>query len=41
VIAFFTIPWTANQLMSIYRRLRVGIKYENALAENEIDEGKK
>ena len=41
VIAFFTIPWIANQLMSIYRRLRVGIKYENALAENELDEGKK
>jgi hypothetical protein len=40
VIAFFVLPWIANQFMSIYRRLRVGIKYENALAENELDEQK-
>lgn len=33
VLAFFVIPWMANQWMSIYRRLRVGIKHENALAE--------
>ena len=33
ILAFFTIPWLANQLMSIYRRLRVGIKHENLLAE--------
>ena len=33
VIAFFVMPWLANQLMSIYRRLRVDIKHENALAE--------
>ncbi len=33
ILAFFAIPWLANQLMSIYRRLRVGIKHENALAE--------
>ncbi|MGI9035757.1 MAG: hypothetical protein ACR2GD_06930 [Pyrinomonadaceae bacterium] len=33
ILAFFTIPWLANQMMSIYRRLRVGIKHENALAE--------
>ena len=33
VIAFFVLPWLANQLMSIYRRLRVDIKHENALAE--------
>lgn len=33
VIAFFAIAWTANQLMSIYRRLRVAIKKENAEAE--------
>ena len=33
ILAFFTIPWIANQLMSIYRRLRVGIKHENLLAE--------
>lgn len=38
VIAFFITPWIANQFMSIYRRLRVGIKHENALAE--IQEGK-
>ena len=41
VIAFFVIPWIANQWMSIYRRLRVEIKYENALAENEKSEAKK
>lgn len=33
ILAFFAIPWLANQFMSIYRRLRVGIKHENALAE--------
>lgn len=33
ILAFFTIPWIANQLMSVYRRLRVGIKHEDALAE--------
>jgi hypothetical protein len=33
ILAFFVIPWMANQFMSIYRRLRVGIKHENALAE--------
>lgn len=33
ILAFFAIPWIANQFMSIYRRLRVGIKHENALAE--------
>ena len=32
VLAFFAIPWMANQWMSIYRRLRVGIKHEDALA---------
>jgi hypothetical protein len=41
VLAFFVIPWIANQWMSIYRRLRVEIKYENALAENEKKEAKK
>lgn len=39
LIAFFVIPWLANQFMSLYRRLRVGIKHENALAENELAEG--
>lgn len=33
VLAFFVIPWIANQFMSIYRRLRVGIKHENLLAK--------
>jgi hypothetical protein len=33
ILAFFVIPWLANQWMSIYRRLRVGIKHEDALAE--------
>ncbi len=33
VLAFFVIPWVSNQLMSIYRRLRVGIKHENLRAE--------
>lgn len=37
VLAFFVIPWLANQWMSLYRRLRVGIKYENALAEEVED----
>jgi hypothetical protein len=37
VLAFFVIPWIANQWMSFYRRLRVGIKYENALAEEVED----
>ena len=33
VLAFFLIPWIANQWLSLYRRLRVDIKHENALAE--------
>lgn len=33
VLAFFALPWLANQWMSVYRRLRVGIKHENLLAE--------
>ena len=33
ILAFFVIPWVANQLMSVYRRLRVGIKHENLRAE--------
>ena len=32
-LAFFLLPWMANQWMSIYRRLRVGIKHENLQAE--------
>jgi len=37
ILAFFAIPWIANQLMSIYRRLRVDIKHENLLAK-EVEE---
>ncbi|HEX8735977.1 MAG TPA: hypothetical protein VF721_11685 [Pyrinomonadaceae bacterium] len=33
VLAFFLLPWLANQWMSVYRRLRVGIKHENLRAE--------
>lgn len=33
LLAFFVLPWIANQWMSIYRRLRVGIKYENLQAK--------
>ncbi len=33
ILAFFAIPWLANQWMSIYRRLRVAIKHEDLLAE--------
>ncbi len=35
IFAFFVIPWVANQWMSLYRRLRVGIKHENILATKE------
>jgi hypothetical protein len=38
VIAFFVLPWVANQWMSLYRRLRVEIKHENALAEKAENE---
>jgi hypothetical protein len=44
VVSFFVLPWLANQWMSIYRRLRVSIKYENAEAETakiELQEEKK
>ncbi len=33
ILAFFAIPWLANQLMSLYRRLRVDIKHENVKAK--------
>lgn len=33
VLAFFLLPWIANQWMSLYRMLRVDIKHENLLAE--------
>jgi len=40
ILAFFTINWLANQWMSLYRRLRVEIKQEDAVAET-IKEHKK
>lgn len=33
ILAFFAVAWIANQFMSLYRRLRVGIKKENVIAE--------
>ncbi len=41
VIAFFVLPWIANQWMSLYRRLRVDIKQENAIAEKIESENEK
>lgn len=38
VLAFFLLPWVANQWMSLYRLLRVDIKHENALAEVTLKE---
>ena len=35
VLAFFVLPWLANQWMSLYRHIRVSIKYENTLAKKE------
>jgi uncharacterized membrane protein len=39
-LAFFVLPWMANQWMSLYRMLRVDIKHENALAEQAVNEVK-
>jgi hypothetical protein len=33
LLAFFALPWVANQMMSFYRRLRVDIKHEAGLAK--------
>ncbi|MEJ7624152.1 MAG: hypothetical protein WKF34_09180 [Pyrinomonadaceae bacterium] len=33
VTAFFVMPWIANQLMSLYQRLRADTKLENRLAD--------
>jgi hypothetical protein len=41
LIAFFVLPWLANQWMSIYRRIRVEIKHENALVEEVEDDKNK
>lgn len=38
LLAFFVIPWLANQWMSLYRRLRVEIKHESILAAKAKDE---
>jgi hypothetical protein len=40
IIAFFVLPWIANQWMSLYRRLRVDIKLEDARAEQEVSKAK-
>ena len=32
-LAFFALPWVANQWMSLYRQLRVDIKKENLIAK--------
>jgi hypothetical protein len=41
-LAFFLLPWVANQWMSLYRMLRVDIKHENLLAEQvKKENGKK
>ena len=37
-LSFFVLPWVANQWMSLYRRLRVDIKKENAIAEQVVKE---
>ena len=42
-LAFFVIPWLANQWMSLYRRIRVEIKKVDAEAEivkEKADDGK-
>ena len=39
-LAFFALPWLANQWMSLYRRLRLDIKHEGALAEQAVQEVK-
>ena len=42
VLAFFLLPWIANQWMSLYRHLRVDIKHEKLLAEKvEKENGEK
>lgn len=38
ILSFFILPWLANQWMSIYRRLRVSIKHEDALADEAEEE---
>lgn len=38
VLAFFLLPWIANQWMSLYRRLRVEIMREHQITEKLKDE---
>ena len=33
IMAFFLLPWIANQWMSLYRRLRIDVKKEDAVIE--------
>ena len=40
ILAFFLLAWLANLWMSVYRRLRVDIKHENALAKKVERESK-
>jgi hypothetical protein len=40
ILAFFALPWIANQFMSLYRRLRVDIKHESLKAEKVEQETK-
>ena len=39
-LSFFVLPLIANVWMSLYRRLRVDIKKENAIAEQVIEDNK-
>lgn len=41
VLAFFVLPWLANQSMSIYRRMRVEIKNEALVVETLSDDSVK
>ena len=38
LMAFFAVPWVANAYMSLYQRLRVEIRKERAIADQEQDE---
>jgi hypothetical protein len=41
LVAYFVLPWLANQWMSLYRHIRVSIKHENTLADKEKQHIKK
>jgi hypothetical protein len=38
LMAFFAVPWVANAYMSLYQRLRVEIRKERAIADQEQEE---